>query len=144
MPVHLHGNRGALPSPAHTAVVTAPRRGMLLAVLAVAQLMVIVDISAVNVALPNMAADLGIAGFRDPAKPWLATRGVLAGNEPKPSRKVPCTREGGNVVAHRGCDQRGRDRPDTGNGGQAPSTRVLAGMNHDLLLEHDDALRRCL
>ena len=61
MPVHLHGNRGAQPSPAPTAVVTAPGRGVFLAVLAVAQLMVIVDISAVNVALPNMAADLGIA-----------------------------------------------------------------------------------
>src|SRR5215210_7713580 len=34
----------------------------LLVVLCVAQLMVILDISAVNVALPDMAGDLGIAG----------------------------------------------------------------------------------
>ena len=37
-------------------------RGALLGVLLVAQLMVILDISAVNVALPDMARDLGIAG----------------------------------------------------------------------------------
>src|SRR5215217_7758968 len=36
-------------------------RSGLLALLCVAQLMVILDISAVNVALPDMAADLGIA-----------------------------------------------------------------------------------
>ena len=39
----------------------AASRWPLLAVLAVAQLMVILDISAVNVALPDMASDLGIA-----------------------------------------------------------------------------------
>ena len=37
-------------------------RWSLLVLLAVAQLMVILDISAVNVALPDMAKDLGIAG----------------------------------------------------------------------------------
>src|SRR5258705_11306543 len=36
-------------------------RAVLLAVLAVAQLMVILDISAVNVALPDLSKDLGIA-----------------------------------------------------------------------------------
>jgi EmrB/QacA subfamily drug resistance transporter len=57
MPVHLHGKRGASTSP----IELVPRRGVLLAVLAVAQLMVILDISAVNVALPDLAMDLGIA-----------------------------------------------------------------------------------
>ncbi|MGS0684298.1 MFS transporter [Nakamurella sp. GG22] len=57
MTVHLHGKRGAPASP----IERVPRRGVLLAVLAVAQLMVILDISAVNVALPDLAADLGIA-----------------------------------------------------------------------------------
>jgi EmrB/QacA subfamily drug resistance transporter len=41
---------------------TSPRRQGLLGVLLVAQLMVILDISAVNVALPDMARDLGISG----------------------------------------------------------------------------------
>ena len=40
---------------------TASRRG-LLGVLLVAQLMVILDISAVNVALPDLANDLSISG----------------------------------------------------------------------------------
>lgn len=56
--MHLH-------APSHTDLPSAsgapPRRG-LLGVLLVAQLMVILDISAVNVALPDMAADLGIGG----------------------------------------------------------------------------------
>jgi EmrB/QacA subfamily drug resistance transporter len=41
---------------------TTPSRAALLGVLLVAQLMVILDISAVNVALPDMAKDLGIDG----------------------------------------------------------------------------------
>lgn len=45
-------------------------QGLLLAVLALAQLMVILDISAVNVALPDLAADLGIG--RD-ALSWTIT-----------------------------------------------------------------------
>src|SRR3954447_9691917 len=44
----------------------APKMGasrlLLLVLLSVAQLMVIIDVSAVNVALPDMAADLGIDG----------------------------------------------------------------------------------
>ena len=36
--------------------------GWLLAILLVAQLMVILDITAVNIAMPNIAADLGISG----------------------------------------------------------------------------------
>lgn len=40
----------------------APRRGLLLLVLLMAQLMVILDITAVNIALPSLAADLGLAG----------------------------------------------------------------------------------
>ncbi|MGZ4342279.1 MAG: hypothetical protein ACXVWJ_09155 [Solirubrobacteraceae bacterium] len=47
-----------------------PGQGLLLAVLALAQLMVILDISAVNVALPDLAADLGIG--RD-ALSWTIT-----------------------------------------------------------------------
>ena len=43
-------------------VASAPFRRGLLSVLLVAQLMVILDISAVNVALPDMAQDLGIEG----------------------------------------------------------------------------------
>src|ERR687890_25072 len=39
-----------------------PGGRLLLLLLALAQLMVILDISAVNVALPDLAADLGIAG----------------------------------------------------------------------------------
>lgn len=58
MPLLHHTNRRPA---APTAVGSVPRRGALLAVLAVAQLMVILDISAVNVALPDLARDLGIA-----------------------------------------------------------------------------------
>ena len=36
--------------------------GWLLAILLVAQLMVILDITAVNIAMPNIAKDLGISG----------------------------------------------------------------------------------
>ena len=57
MPLLHHNNRPAVT----TATGNAPRQGVLLAVLAVAQLMVILDISAVNVALPDLAWDLGIA-----------------------------------------------------------------------------------
>src|SRR5215211_6781733 len=48
----------------HARHAAAPRlsRLPLLILLSVAQLMVILDISAVNVALPDMASDLGIAG----------------------------------------------------------------------------------
>src|SRR6478672_10699565 len=54
----LHHNTSPGVTPA---VGNMPRQGVLLAVLAVAQLMVILDISAVNVALPDLARDLGIA-----------------------------------------------------------------------------------
>ena len=57
--MRLHHPHPAGPPQAMTGV-TAGRR--LLPVLLVAQLMVILDISAVNVALPDMAADLGIRG----------------------------------------------------------------------------------
>jgi EmrB/QacA subfamily drug resistance transporter len=49
---HAHGHGTA----------AAPRRTRLLGLLAVAQLMVILDITAVNVALPDMAGSLGISG----------------------------------------------------------------------------------
>src|SRR5687767_11324587 len=57
--MRLHHPRPAGPPQAMTGA-TADRG--LLPVLLVAQLMVILDISAVNVALPDMAADLGIRG----------------------------------------------------------------------------------
>ena len=41
---------------------SSPSKRTLLLLLCVAQLMVILDISAVNVALPDIAKDLGIAG----------------------------------------------------------------------------------
>ena len=62
MPLLHHNNRRpAVTTAVGTAVGNVPRQGLLLAVLAVAQLMVILDISAVNVALPDLARDLGIA-----------------------------------------------------------------------------------
>jgi EmrB/QacA subfamily drug resistance transporter len=55
-----------LPLPGHRSRTKAPARAgsaaRLLTLLALAQLMVILDISAVNVALPNMATDLGLSG----------------------------------------------------------------------------------
>jgi EmrB/QacA subfamily drug resistance transporter len=57
MPLLHHNGRPAVTA----AVGNVPRQGVLLGVLAVAQLMVILDISAVNVALPDLARDLGIA-----------------------------------------------------------------------------------
>src|SRR5215218_1279447 len=53
---HLHRHRQ------RSATTAAGSRRALLSVLLVAQLMVIIDISAVNVALPDLARDLGIAG----------------------------------------------------------------------------------
>src|SRR4051794_21571204 len=47
---------------AHARLPRTPAGGVLLALLSLAQLMVILDISAVNVALPDMAADLGLSG----------------------------------------------------------------------------------
>src|SRR3954465_5798001 len=44
------------------ATASSPTKRALLGVLLIAQLMVIIDISAVNVALPDMAKDLGIPG----------------------------------------------------------------------------------
>jgi EmrB/QacA subfamily drug resistance transporter len=51
---HAHPD-GAHPAP-------APRSGVLLLVLLIAQLMVILDITAVNIALPSLAADLELGG----------------------------------------------------------------------------------
>jgi hypothetical protein len=51
---HRHRNRSAASR--------GSGRGALLSVLLVAQLMVIIDISAVNVALPDLAKDLDISG----------------------------------------------------------------------------------
>src|SRR5918995_5269076 len=56
------GQRGWLGLRRRNSSVTTASRPLLLAVLLVAQLMVILDITAVNVALPSIAADLGISG----------------------------------------------------------------------------------
>ena len=58
MHVHHHNHAthtGRPGNPKHTG-------GWLLAILLVAQLMVILDITAVNIAMPNIAKDLGISG----------------------------------------------------------------------------------
>ena len=67
--MHVHDNwendmrlHPARPSGPPSAISGTPSRRGLLGVLLVAQLMVILDISAVNVALPDMADDLGIRG----------------------------------------------------------------------------------
>src|ERR687897_3145982 len=56
------GQRGWLGLRRRNSGVTTASRPLLLAVLLVAQLMVILDITAVNVALPSIAADLSISG----------------------------------------------------------------------------------
>src|SRR4051794_26929171 len=56
----MHG-RHHTPDTAHAAGVGSPTRWLLLLLLSVAQLMVILDISAVNVALPDLGRDLDIA-----------------------------------------------------------------------------------
>src|SRR5436305_3646051 len=58
--MHLHHHNHTT----HTGRSDAPKHtgGWLLAILLVAQLMVILDITAVNIAMPNIAKDLGISG----------------------------------------------------------------------------------
>src|SRR6476660_10098758 len=58
--MHLHHHNHA----AHTGRSDTSKHagGWLLAILLVAQLMVILDITAVNIAMPNIAKDLGISG----------------------------------------------------------------------------------
>ncbi|MEU3645663.1 MFS transporter [Lentzea sp. NPDC034063] len=55
--------------------VTAPRRGHVLAVLGLAQLMVVLDTTIVNIALPSAQADLG---FSDGSRQWVITAYALA------------------------------------------------------------------
>ena len=52
-----------------------PRRWLALAVLAVAQLMIVLDASIVNIALPSAQADLGIS---DANRQWMVTAYTLA------------------------------------------------------------------
>ena len=52
-----HHHRGDTPE-----VATGKKNGLLLFVLLIAQLMVILDITAVNIALPSLAGDLGLSG----------------------------------------------------------------------------------
>jgi EmrB/QacA subfamily drug resistance transporter len=56
-PSHHHDHRSSNPTPA-----AGHSRAVLLGVLLVAQLMVILDITAVNIALPSLAADLQLSG----------------------------------------------------------------------------------
>jgi EmrB/QacA subfamily drug resistance transporter len=68
-----------VPTTATTASVTAvepdPRRWKALMVIAIAQLMVVLDASIVNIALPSMQADLGIS---DADRQWIVTAYTLA------------------------------------------------------------------
>ncbi len=61
--------------PAPTAVVPDPRRWKALLVIAIAQLMVVLDASIVNIALPSIQADLGIS---DANRQWVVTAYTLA------------------------------------------------------------------
>ncbi len=66
----MHGSKSANATPTghshrqHTASTEKPTRknGLLLFVLLIAQLMVILDITAVNIALPSLADDLNLPG----------------------------------------------------------------------------------
>ena len=62
-------------SPASTAEEPDPRRWLALTVLAVAQLMIILDASIVNVALPSAQDDLGITNAN---RQWMVTAYTLA------------------------------------------------------------------
>ncbi|MEU4986066.1 MFS transporter [Streptomyces sp. NPDC021969] len=53
----------------------APRRGRILAMLGLAQLMVVLDTTIVNIALPSAQADLG---FSDSSRQWIITAYALA------------------------------------------------------------------
>ncbi|MEU6539200.1 MFS transporter [Streptomyces sp. NPDC047000] len=64
---------GAAAGTAHDAA--APRRWWILAVIAVAQLMVVLDATIVNIALPSAQADLG---FSDGNRQWIVTAYALA------------------------------------------------------------------
>jgi EmrB/QacA subfamily drug resistance transporter len=61
--------------PASTAIAPDPRRWKALMVIAIAQLMVVLDASIVNIALPSMQADLGIS---DANRQWVITAYTLA------------------------------------------------------------------
>ena len=57
------------------ATVAPARRWWVLAVIAIAQLMVVLDNTIVNIALPSAQADLG---FTDPQRQWVITAYALA------------------------------------------------------------------
>lgn len=57
------------------ATAPAPRRGRILAMLGLAQLMVVLDTTIVNIALPSAQADLG---FSDGSRQWIITAYALA------------------------------------------------------------------
>jgi len=68
-------NVPAVVTPAPTAVEPDPRRWKALLVIAIAQLMVVLDASIVNIALPSIQADLGIT---DANRQWVVTAYTLA------------------------------------------------------------------
>ncbi|MCI3935245.1 MFS transporter [Streptomyces sp. AN091965] len=70
--------QSAVPPPAHTAYHTGGKhehRWLILAVIAIAQLMVVLDATIVNIALPSAQRDLG---FTDGNRQWIVTAYALA------------------------------------------------------------------
>ena len=65
-------------------------------------------------------SDLAVARLRDPAKAGFAAGRVLAWHPPEPGREVPRALEVPDAFTDRGREQRGGDRPDAGDRGQAP------------------------
>jgi EmrB/QacA subfamily drug resistance transporter len=62
-------------APSLTATATSAKRWWILAILGIAQLMVVLDATVVNIALPTAQADLG---FSDNARQWIVTAYALA------------------------------------------------------------------
>ena len=66
---------GALASAVDTPPAASPKRWWILAIIAIAQLMVVLDATIVNIALPSAQADLG---FSDANRQWIVTAYALA------------------------------------------------------------------
>ncbi|KUJ42467.1 MFS transporter [Streptomyces sp. NPDC093228] len=66
---------GALTSAVDTPPAASPKRWWILAIIAIAQLMVVLDATIVNIALPSAQADLG---FSDANRQWIVTAYALA------------------------------------------------------------------
>src|SRR5215213_4478681 len=85
---------------------------------------------------------LGDPAGRRHASSGLAAGGALPRHRPEPGGEVPRAREGPDVAADRGRDQRGGDRPDARDRGQAPSRVVVPSVRDDPPLQAPDPLRR--